>query len=126
MLTVSWYAWLALRRRVSMSAIGSVIVMAWGLFLAVVSVSRPSACRLCYVIVACGPRWSCGLPAALGDAGQLAAVRHLAKAHTAQAELAVDRLGSAAALAAGVTAHLELRLAGGLDDQRCLRHLSSP
>ena len=27
--TVSWYAEFALRRRVSMSAIGSVIVMAW-------------------------------------------------------------------------------------------------
>ncbi|GAA1600931.1 hypothetical protein GCM10009828_029120 [Actinoplanes couchii] len=27
MVTLSWYAWLALRRRVSMSAIGSVIVM---------------------------------------------------------------------------------------------------
>jgi len=33
MLTVSWCAWLALRRRVSMSAMGSVIVMAGGLFL---------------------------------------------------------------------------------------------
>src|SRR6478735_2317223 len=37
MLTVSWYAWLALRRRVNMSAIGSVIVMVLGYFLAVVS-----------------------------------------------------------------------------------------
>src|ERR1044071_7050995 len=27
MVTLSWYAWLALRRRVSMSAIGSVVVM---------------------------------------------------------------------------------------------------
>src|SRR4029450_13970766 len=27
MVTLSWYAWLALRRRVSMSAIGSVMVM---------------------------------------------------------------------------------------------------
>src|SRR6476659_9813295 len=34
--TASWYAWLALRRRVSMSAIGSVIVMMW-FFLALVS-----------------------------------------------------------------------------------------
>ena len=38
MATVSWYAELALRRRVSMSAIGSVMVMAWPVaFLAVVS-----------------------------------------------------------------------------------------
>src|SRR3954454_10109943 len=32
----SWYAWLAFRRRVSMSAIGSVIVMACGASLAAV------------------------------------------------------------------------------------------
>src|SRR6478736_134039 len=41
MVTASWYAWLALRRRVSMSAIGSVIVMMF-FFLAVVSPERPS------------------------------------------------------------------------------------
>src|SRR4051812_25629181 len=36
MTAASWYAWLALRRRVSMSAIGSVIVMACGASLAAV------------------------------------------------------------------------------------------
>src|SRR5262245_54755309 len=122
MLTVSWYAWLALRRRVSMSAIGSVIVMAGGLFLAVVSVARPSAFSLLRCDQVCGA----GLPGRLGEAGQLAAVRHLAQADPAPAELAVDRLGPAAALAPRVGAHLELRLAGRLDDQRCLRHVSSP
>jgi hypothetical protein len=39
--TVSWYAELALRRRVSMSAIGSVIDMAALAFLAAVSVPVP-------------------------------------------------------------------------------------
>jgi hypothetical protein len=37
--TVSWYAEFALRRRVSMSAIGSVIVMAYWPSLAAVSLS---------------------------------------------------------------------------------------
>src|SRR5829696_2654520 len=36
MAAASWYAWLAFRRRVSMSAIGSVIVMACGASLAAV------------------------------------------------------------------------------------------
>jgi hypothetical protein len=38
MATVSWYAEFAFRRRVSMSAIGSVIVMAYWALLAAVSV----------------------------------------------------------------------------------------
>src|SRR6476469_572666 len=63
------------------------------------------------------------LPARLGHAGQLAAVGHLAQADPAQAELAVDRLGAAAALAAGVAPHRELRLARGLDLQSGLRHV---
>src|SRR5882757_594701 len=63
-----------------------------------------------------------GLPGALGDARQLATVGHLTKAHAAQAELAVDGVGPAATLAAGVTAHRELGLAGGLFDQSLLRH----
>ena len=45
-----------------------------------------------------------GLPAGLGDAGQLAGVRHLAEADAAQAELAEHRARAAAALAAGVAA----------------------
>src|SRR6476620_4190087 len=120
--TASWYAWLALRRRVSMSAIGSVIVMAARRFLhrgfAPASQVRPAA------IV--GWSKSSGSPRGLGHAGQLAAVRHLPQADAAQAELAVDGLGPAAPLAAGVTAHSELRLAGGLDLQSGLRHVSSP
>ena len=55
---------------------------------------------------------ACGcLPAGLGDAGQLAGVRHLADADAAQPERAEHRARTAAAVAAGVAAHLELRLA---------------
>src|SRR6478672_6805307 len=122
--TASWYAWLALRRRVSMSAIGSVIVMAARPFLhrgfAPEPQVRPAA------IVGCEKSGSSRSPGGLGDARQLAPVRHLPQADAAQAELAVDGLGPAAALAARVATHRELRLAGGLDLQCGLRHVSSP
>src|SRR6266508_5093826 len=111
----SWYAWLALRRRVSMSAIGSVIVMAWGLFPTAVSVLR----RTCGVSCLVGE-----LPAGLGHAGKLAAVRHLPQADPAEPELAEHGLRPAAALAAGVAPDGELRLAGLLDLQCSLRHVS--
>src|SRR5262249_7967255 len=62
------------------------------------------------------------LPGRFADAGQLATVRHLAQAYPAQPELAEHGLGPAAALAAGVTANGELRLARGLVDQRLLGH----
>src|SRR5689334_17495513 len=97
-----------------MSAIGSVIVMAGS------ALSRDGFRG---GPVASGGWW---LPGALGDAGQLAAVRHLPQADTAQAELAVDGARPAAALAAGVGTHLELRPARGLDLQSSLRHVSSP
>src|SRR4051794_39171333 len=96
-----------------MSAIGSVMVMATGPF----SPRFPSY-RRAYGVQVC---WSV-LPTGLGDARQLAGVRHLADAHPAQAELAVDGAGPAAALAAGVGAHGELRLAPRLLDQCLLRH----
>src|SRR5688572_15658417 len=88
--TRSWYAWLAFRRRVSMSAIGSVMVIDCVAFLAAV----PRLFGRAY--------GEGGLPGGLGNAGQLATVRHLTDAHAAQAELAVDGLRPAAALAAGV------------------------
>src|SRR5580704_13621651 len=117
--TVSWYAEFALRNRVSMSAIGSVIVMA----------NRPSS-----------PRFPAGshrhrdlrcarsswLPTGLGDARQLTAVRHRAEADPAQAEPAVDGTRPSAAGAPRVTADLELRRPLLLGDQRLLRHLSNP
>src|SRR3954447_73113 len=71
-----------------------------------------------------GERW--GLPGALGHAGQLAAVCHLPQADPAQAELAVDRLGTAAALAARVATDLELRLLRSLYLETSLCHVSSP
>src|SRR5579875_1752786 len=77
--TVSNCAELALRIRVSMSAIGSVIVTA----------PPPS-------------------PARLGHAGHLSGVNHRPKADPAQAELAEDRLGSTAPLASRVRPDLVL------------------
>src|SRR4051795_3156224 len=102
-----------------MSAIGSVIVMAFSALSPLRFRTRVSGRPV--AIVGGG-----GLPGALGDAGQLAAVRHLPQADAAQAELAVDGLGPAAALATGVPAHSELRLASGLDPESGLRHVSSP
>src|SRR5690349_13616454 len=67
-----------------------------------------------------------GLPGALGHARQLAAVRHLTEADTAQAELAVHRVRTAAALAPGVGPDAELRLALGLRDEGLLRHWLTP
>src|ERR1700761_7413903 len=95
--TSSWYAELALRRRVKKSAIGSVMVIGSVPYLS---------------------------PAALLHAGQFARVRHLAQADPAQPELAEHRARTAAPVAAGVAAHRELRLAVGLVDQCLLRHCS--
>src|ERR1700685_2062042 len=86
--TVSWYAEFALRRRVSMSAIGSVIVMAYRPSLATVSeTTGPSAWSAPplgggALVIAFSCRYGHtpeggGLPAGLRDAGQLAPVRHL-------------------------------------------------
>src|ERR1700719_1778463 len=99
--TVSWYAEFALRNRVSMSAIGSVIVMA----------NRPSspwfpAGSHRHRDLRCAR--SSWLPTGLGDARQLTAVRHRAEADPAQAEPAVHGALTPAAGAAGVPAHLEL------------------
>src|SRR5580693_2694138 len=113
--TVSWYAEFAFRSRVSMSAIGSVIVMA----------NRPSSPRFpSRLYPAAGPS-VCSialLPTGFGDAGQLTAVRHRAEADPAQAEPFVDGARPAAAGAPRVTAHLELGRPVRLDDQRLLRH----
>src|SRR5437762_14200752 len=114
MATVSWYAWLALRRRVSMSAIGSVIVIGLS------NPSRPGslACR------AYGE--DLYSPGSLRHTGELTTVSHVPDADPAEAELAVDGLRPAAALATGVGANRELRLRGRFEDQRLLGHLSSP
>src|ERR1700744_365318 len=126
--TSSWYAELALRRRVKKAAIGSVMVMAASVtFLAVVpaQIFDLGACRAPVL------GWSCVLcglfPAALLHAGQLARMRHLAQADPAQPELAVDRARATALAATRVATHPELRFACGLVDQCLLSHLlSSP
>src|ERR1700760_3051686 len=114
--TVSWYAELAFRSRVSMSAIGSVIVMA----------NRPSSPGFPLLPRDLRCARSRFLPAGLGDAGQLAAVRHRAEADPAQAEPAVDGTGPPAAGAPRVAAHRELRRPLLLGDQRFLRHYLPP
>src|SRR6476661_2221534 len=81
MRTSSCMAVFALRMRVSMSAIGSVIVIV-------------------------GPS-----PAGLGDAGDFTGMDHLAQADPAQAELAEHRPSATAPPASCVGAHLELGLA---------------
>src|SRR5882757_11154309 len=79
--TSSWNATFALRRRVSMSAIGSVIVTA----------TSPS-------------------PRRLRHAGDLPGVGHLPQTDPAQSEGAVHRPRPSTAPATRVAAHLELRL----------------
>src|SRR5580698_10976073 len=93
-LTVSKCAVLAFRMRVSMSAIGSVIVIVRRLL----------------------------SPAGLGDAGDLAGMDHHPQADPAQAELAVDRLGPATPAASRISAHLELGGALLLFDQSLFGH----
>src|ERR1700712_5407737 len=121
--TSSWYAELALRRRVKKSAIGSVMVL---------TASSPSSRRFppgstplgAYRVLSLKlVDWFWLLPAGLLNTGQFAGMRHLPKADTAQAELAEHRVRASTPVAARVTAHLELRLLVGLDDQRLLCHL---
>src|SRR6056297_660861 len=93
MRTSSCLAVFALRTRVSMSAMGSVIMMV------------------------------ASSPARLRQTRDLAGVGELAQAHSAESELAVDRTGPTAAAATGVGANLELRLPVGLVDQCFLCHV---
>src|SRR3954454_9372597 len=62
------------------------------------------------------------LPPALRHAGDHALVGELAQADAAEPELLEHGTRPAAAVAAGVVAHLELRRGGGLHPQRLLRH----
>src|SRR6059058_4534460 len=90
-------ALLALRMRVSMSATGSVSMVA-----------------------------SLLLPGALGHARDDALVGELPQADAAEPELLVHGARPAAAIAARVVPHLELRGAGGLHPQRLLGHYLLP
>src|SRR5215203_5251769 len=136
MTALSWYAWLAFRSRVSMSAIGSVIVMVCGASLAAV----PHALGLGDLALGLSAisgasvrpgQWVPGpvvrssrrnSPAGLAHARELPDVSHLPEADPAQAELAEDGVGATAPLAAGVPTDRELRLAGRLVDQSLLGH----
>src|SRR4051812_33118088 len=91
--TVSCMATLPLRMRVSMSAMGSVIVMR------------------------CAPS-----PAGLGHAGNFAGVGQVAEADAAKPELAEHRTRATAPAAAGVRLHLVLGLALLLLDECLLGH----
>ena len=132
MTTVSWYAELALRIRVSMSAIGSVMVM----------VRRASSRRgsragpvgEASLSLSRGPRGGSASPwwcyqLDLVTPGSSPRVRHLPDADPAQAEHTVDRARPAAPLAAGVAADRELRLAVALTTSAffaiCLSALAS-
>src|SRR4051812_49106184 len=92
--TSSWNAVFAFRRRVSMSAIGSVIM------------SAPTSS-----------------PRRLGHARHLAGVDHGAEADPAEAEALVHRARAATAAAPRVPAHLELRRALLLLDESLLGHV---
>src|SRR5215472_4586398 len=99
MVTMSWYAELALRSRVSMSATGSVMVMAWrpsspwfpsgpaawsvGAGRAQVGHSRSGFSPRRGVEGGSPPLGQARLPAGLGDAGELAPVRHRPEADAA-------------------------------------------
>src|SRR5580765_8160940 len=93
--TSSWNAMFAFRRRVSRSAIGSVIVT-----------RLPSS------------------PRCLHNAGHLAGVRHVPEADPAQPEVAVHGARSAALLAARIAPHLVLRCLSLLVDECLLGHCS--
>src|SRR3954467_461312 len=100
-----------------MSAIGSVIVMVSQAFSPRFPRAHALADLSAYRVGSKG--WATAVrrsPTALGDARQLATVRHLAEADAAEPELAVDRVRSPASLAPGIAAHLELRLARRLVD----------
>src|SRR3712207_6662420 len=122
MTAASWYAWLAFRSRVSMSAIGSVIVMSGGASLAAVpralglgdlalGLSANGGARRTSSLStlarsgrASGRGHGLVLPGTLAHARELPGVRHLPQADPAEAELAEDGVGTAAPLAAGVPA----------------------
>ena len=66
------------------------------------------------------------LPTGLRNAGELTAMSLLAKADTAETELAINGMRTSAHLAAGITTHTELGLTGRLILQSGFCHFSSP
>jgi len=62
------------------------------------------------------------LPRTLGDTWKFASMCHLAETNSAKTELAVNRMWTTAALAAGVTTNFELRGFVGLVLKTGFRH----
>src|SRR5512147_2503608 len=106
----------ALRIRVSISAIGSVMLMSWSL-VPIVSRAHRSAPETCR-----NESETCGLPARLAHARDHPGQRQVADADTAKAELAQERARAAAAAAAVVLPDLKLRLPLGLLDHGLPSH----
>src|SRR5436190_23872558 len=100
MSTVAWAAWIALRIRVRKSAMGSVLALK-----------------------GCLGRFGSGLPGGLRHSRDEAVVGHLTQADPAQAELAIDGAGPAAAAATAVLPGLELRGPSLADPLGRLGHL---
>jgi hypothetical protein len=115
-----------------MSAIGSVMVMSAEAFPAAVPAAH--GCRTCaglrdvFCVAEVDQRVRDGedYQLLLVMPGSSPAVRHLAEADAAEPELAVDRVRAAAALAAGVAAHRELRLAVALLTRAFLATVRTP
>src|SRR5574338_1245521 len=119
MLTYSCFAVTALRIRVSMSAIGSVMFKA---FASSFSRALPG-----WELRDGAARGAPALPARLLDARQLPLQGELTEADPAQREVPDVRARPAAELAAVLRARrVLLRLAVGPDDHRCLRHALCP
>src|SRR5438876_811262 len=109
---VSCNALLALRMRVSMSAIGSVSISQTS-----TPISNPTRGK-------CEAFFTASLPGALGHAGDHARVGELPQADAAEPELLEDRARAPAPVAARVGANLVALRTGGLGDHRLLGHYS--
>src|SRR5262245_33806358 len=114
------FAPMALRMQVRKSATGSLTDIQ--------SLPEPASSRItgcCLAHCVNGPITRASracLPAALDDARDLARERQLAEADAAHAEVTQERARPATAVATVVRAHLELRSALPLLDDRLLRH----
>src|SRR2546426_7580638 len=111
----------ALRMRVNMSAMGSVIdIFVQSLLQLPAAAAGPPAVRGASQKGRAGETRR--LPARLDDARNLPAQRQLAEADAAHAEIAQEAARPPAAVAPVATPHLELRLLSHLGDERFGRH----
>ena len=124
--TVSLFAVFAFRIRVSMSAIESVVLIdsSYGsLMTALERFASTRDGRACFE--AAQRLLGLALPACFADTGEFAFKGKFTQADSAQTELAIDRMGPAAAVATRVRARAELGLALCLGDHRFLCQCSS-